>query len=124
MAEKLTIVTPQFERPKGWPAPASPPADRAAFDALSTLDRTALLELGLCPWADATAEGEDAEGGGVATRTLWLFPSEWYHAIPNGFPIVNIFFARTTFERGVTDDDIRFGALAFGIIGALNAKTP
>jgi hypothetical protein len=47
---------------------------------------------------------------------LGEFPAEWYDHIPEGFEIVTINGAMKPFERGVTDDDRRFGLLAFGIV--------
>ena len=56
-----------------------------------------------------------------ATHELWLLPAEWYDAIPNGFPVTDIFGCIEQFERGKTDDDRRFGLLAFGVMLPLPA---
>ena len=108
--EPVSIVTPQFEREPGQP-PATPPAD---WEALRTLDVQALKELGMRPWGcpEDAAGNEHPEAG-----CLWLFPGEWYPAIPNGFEIVDINFNAEVFVRGRTDDDIRFGCLSFGVLG-------
>lgn len=111
---EIAIVTPQFTRLKNDPIPAAPPADRAAWDALYTLDVIALREMGLGRWNDPTnPDLDDAAFGG---RTLMLFPGEWYSSIPEGFTIFSIVGPITSFKPGVTDDDIRFGYLAYGVL--------
>lgn len=107
----MKFILPQFTRPDGEPGPAAPPADREAFDALSTLPDTALEELGLRPWGREFEHDDGTETG----RTLWLFPGEWYSAIPAGLPVVDINFRVRAFAPGKTDNDIRFGCLAYGI---------
>lgn len=44
-----------------------------------------------------------------------LFPGEWYHCIPNGFMVTGLYGEEYPFEKNKTDDDIRFGCLAYGI---------
>lgn len=111
MPEKLTIVTPQFEREPGAPTPAPAPSD---WDGLKEMDVTALRELGCRRWNDPSLaeDGDEVFGG----KTLMLFPGEWYRHIPEGFPIVGISGEREHFEPGVADDDIRFGCLPYGIL--------
>jgi len=109
--EEVQVLTPQFTRPDGEPAPASPPADREAFEALATLPDSALKELGLRAWGREFEHDDGTETGPM----LWLFPGEWYSSIPEGFPVVDIFFREAAFARGKTDNDVRFGCLAFGI---------
>jgi hypothetical protein len=70
-----------------------------AFAALFSLPKQKLIELGLGNW----------------NGKLMLFPKEWYNAIPKDFPIESINGEIEPFEPGVTDDDIRFGYLAYGI---------
>lgn len=77
------------------------PLNLAEFDALRGKSREQLIELGLRPW--------DESG-------LLLFPVEWYPLIPAGFEVVDIFGNVERFEPGKTDDDCRFGVLAFGIV--------
>ena len=73
-----------------------------------------LFELGLRRWDEPNEHGQ----------TLWLFPREWYGAIPDGTPIVDIFYNRETFKRGETDDDYRGGMLSFGILVPPKAPNP
>jgi len=109
--EPVTVTTPQFERRPGDPKPMPPPAD---FTKLTSLTRAQLMTLGMRPWARKPLAGEDEDE--ATGLTLWLFPGEWYSAIPAGLPIVDIFFTEKVFEPGKTDDDIRFGMLGFGIL--------
>ncbi len=110
--DTIEVVTPQFTRPASDPGPASPPADMDAWKALPRLPETALRELGLRPWGREHEHDDGTESG----RMLWMFPGEWYNAIPNGLPVVDIFFREETFICGVTDNDIRFGCLAYGVL--------
>lgn len=47
---------------------------------------------------------------------ILLFPNEWYNAIPNGFKVTGLSGEQYPFKKGDTDDDIRFGCLAYGIL--------
>jgi hypothetical protein len=80
----------------------TPPDAPKSFDRLRTMTRAELHRWGLRMWSE--------ESG------LMLFPAEWYDRIPEGFEIVTINEVTKRFERGVTDDDRRFGLLAFGIV--------
>lgn len=53
---------------------------------------------------------------------VWLFPSEWYNSIPNGFKLISISGENHLFEKGKTDDDRRFGCLAYGILRKPKSK--
>lgn len=46
----------------------------------------------------------------------YLFPGEWYDYIPEGFEVINISGETERFKRGETDDDKRYGCLAYGFI--------
>lgn len=46
---------------------------------------------------------------------ILLFPCEWYDIIPNGFTVTGLSGESYLFEKGVSDDDKRFGCLAYGI---------
>lgn len=105
---EVVLMTPQFERPKNEPAPCSYPG----HDVLASLQRASVAELpefGLCPWNDP-AERQFGD------RTLWLLPGEWYSRLPAGFAFTTIMGREEVFDPGVTDDDIRFGCLAYGIL--------
>lgn len=79
-----------------------PPDAPKSFERLRTMTRTELHRWGLRMWSE--------ESG------LMLFPAEWYDAIPEGFEVVTISGRTLVFERGVTDDDRRYGLLSFGIV--------
>ena len=100
--EKPEIMTPQFTRTDGLTVPV-PIID---FTKLSTLSEETLKAIGCQKWDEPNAAGD----------VLWLFPYEWYDHIPNGLEIVDINFEKETFEGGKTDNDTRFGALAFGFM--------
>lgn len=66
-----------------------------------------LYGLGLTPWGKE--DGSDKE--------LWLFPQAFYAHIPAGFPLVFISWKRGEFMPHQTDDDTRYGYLAYGVLG-------
>lgn len=47
---------------------------------------------------------------------IWLIPGEWYDYIPDGYLLTDICGRQEPFKRGKTDNDIRFGCLAYGIL--------
>ena len=67
-------------------------------------------ELGLRPWG--TVDDSDIESG----PCLWILPGEWYDELPEGYEFVSILGEVVKFEAGVSDDDIRFGLLPYGIL--------
>jgi len=97
--EEIRVTTPQFERVNGKKVYYYPQTAEE-FDALKQAPADILLDMGLRRW-----EGEH-----------WLYPGEWYDCIPESYEVVDIFGVVEQFERGVTDDDIRFGCLAYGFI--------
>jgi hypothetical protein len=46
---------------------------------------------------------------------ILLFPSELYNIIPDKFSVTGLSGESYPFEKGVTDDDTRFGCLAYGV---------
>jgi hypothetical protein len=46
---------------------------------------------------------------------ILLFPSEWYNIIPDKFSVTGLSGESYQFQKGVSDDDTRFGCLAYGI---------
>ncbi len=101
--DTLQIVTPQFTRTNGivvtWV-----PKTVEEYEFLKLLKPDNLIRIGCQRWSS-----DDLE-------THWLYPSEWYHHIPDGFPITSICGETKPFVSGETSDDIRFGALAYGFI--------
>lgn len=95
--DTIQIVTPQFNRIDGRVISYFPRTVEE-FDALKKLDDKALRAIGCGVWD----EGH------------YLFPHEWYWNIPNGYLVVDINDEIEAFVPGQTDDDKRFGCLAFG----------
>lgn len=108
------VSSPVFREP-GYPDPAGAPFDAEAWASLSAMAPAALRELGLRPWNDP-ADPEDDDGRNFGGGVLWLIPGEWYRHIPEGMALTCINGERTTFCTGETDNDIRFGCLAYGIV--------
>ena len=97
------FVTPQFHRVDGL-AVSAPDLTTEEWSNLGKLPLARVRQMGCQIWK------EDAKG------IHWLFPGQWYPYIPNGTKIVSICGDEKSFVRGTTDDDIRFGALAYGFI--------
>ena len=100
----VNVTTPQFERTDGL-RPIENPSE--LFHSLHTLPKETLLKLGMQPWGD---------------YGLWLFPYQWYKHIPAGFKILDICGKEEEFAPGETDDDMRFGALSYGIVPEFERK--
>lgn len=97
--EAVQCILPQFDRTDGKTISIGPP-DAAWLDTLKKAPKKVLADLGLQCW----------------DKNLWLFPAEWYDHIPEGYEIVNINFKTEPFRKGQTDDDRRFGCLAYGMV--------
>jgi len=97
--EEVRCITPQFERVDGKQIMYIPKTCEE-FDGLKKAPDDILVEIGMQKWDE----------------TLWLFPHEWYDAIPSGYLVTDINGGVEPFVHGKTDDDIRFGALAFGFV--------
>jgi len=91
------IITPQFERTNGI-APVIPDGGAKFFDILKGLKPETLKAIGMQKW----------------DKGHWLYPSEWYGFIPHGYIVTDINGKDEPFIPGETDDDIRFGCLAYG----------
>lgn len=98
--EAVNIVTPQFNRMDGLQVPM-PQVD---FAKLPTMPEETLKAIGCQKWDEPDSAG----------NVLWLFPAEWYEHIPDGTRIISIGGEHELFKRGETDNDRRFGALAYG----------
>lgn len=98
--DKVTITGPQFDRTDGLAVPL-PVFD---FSKLCGLSEETLRAVGCQKWDEPDEHGE----------VLWLYPAEWYGHIPDGTLVTDINGGTESFKRGKTDDDRRFGALAYG----------
>jgi bifunctional DNA-binding transcriptional regulator/antitoxin component of YhaV-PrlF toxin-antitoxin module len=99
--EQVEIITPQFERTDGVVVRYCPHTFEE-YAALPTYSEATLKKMGCGKW--------DSKNG----ITHWLFPWEWYNYIPEGLEILSISGRREQFKPGITDDDKRFGCLAYG----------
>lgn len=100
--EAVEIITPQFTRTDG----IVPPVPQINWTELATMAPATLKQMGCCPWDEPDAKGQ----------VLWLLPGEWYDFVPEGFPLTCIDGTTEPFKRGETDDDTRFGCLAYGVM--------
>jgi hypothetical protein len=129
--EDVEVETPQFHRLASDAPPMLPPSetDVSAWLAFLKTPREDLRAWGCRPFCGFTgiaptdsrvrsteAQFWEVEDGESATHELWLFPGEWYSMIPNGFPLVDINGVNELFIQGQTDDDIRCGCLAYGVM--------
>jgi len=60
--------------------------------------------------------GDDPVEKMEVDHDIILLPGEWYNSIPEGFKLYSITGREERFKKGVTDDDQRFGCLAYGIL--------
>jgi len=97
--DTIEIAAPQFTRTPDMPASACPPGSSVEWSDLKKMTVKQLKELGCGNW-----DGR-----------LMLFPGEWYHHIPAGYEVEGISGNKEAFIAGVTDDDIRFGCLPYGV---------
>jgi len=99
----ITITPPQFERVDGLEVPHAL-FSKKGFEALKHKSEDELRALGCQIW--------DENGDTIH----WLYPSEWFKLIPEELEIITISNKIEKFDIHNTDDDMRFGALAFGFI--------
>jgi hypothetical protein len=127
--EDVEVATPTFNRPSNWIPAMLPPDTPENWRQLQRLTADQLHAWGcrrFSPYRDTPPPNERAshkdawfwevESREEATHELWLFPAEWYDSIPNGFPLTCIDGCIESFIRGKTDDDRRFGLLAYGLM--------
>lgn len=102
------INSGRFERPDERDIRYEPPEE--LFEILHTLEDEELKELGLQKWSEVKNKEQQEEA-------LWLFPHQWYDHIPEGMEVTTIVQEDSTeeFSKETHSDDIRFGALAYGI---------
>lgn len=105
--DTLNISTPQFTRTDGRSITYMP-TTAEEYTALKNMEPENLKKVGCQIW--------NKENG----KTHWLYPAEWYKHIPEDTEIFNIFGKTERFLLGKTDDDMRYGALAYGFIQRLN----
>jgi uncharacterized cupin superfamily protein len=101
--EPIKFMTPQFDRVDNANV-YSAPKTLEEYASLTKKSKEELKAMGCGIW--------DVEDN----KTHWLYPHEWYNQIPNGLEITDISGKVEKFEKGVTDDDKRFGMLPYGFI--------
>lgn len=109
--EKVNIMTPQFEREYELEIKFIPKGSDEINALISSAPKDVLIKMGVRPWQKWPNENYLKEN-----EVHYLFPGEWYKHIPDGFEIVSISGNKEKFVQGETDDDIRFGCLAYGFI--------
>ncbi len=95
--EAAQFLTPQFERTDRLTPVANP---HSLFSLLHAMPEKTLRAVGMQNWDDR----------------LWLFPYQWFNAIPKGFQVECISGQKSKWDAETHDDDMRFGALAYGIV--------
>lgn len=105
--DTVNIMQPQFKRTDGRVIQYIPKLERE-YRALPLMHPENLKKIGCQIW--------NSENG----KTHWLYPAEWYEHIPAGLEVFGICGDTKIFEPGVTDDDRRFGALAYGFVQTVN----
>gem|GEM_PF-2932992 len=100
--EEVVVTTPQFTRTPGMPAPKEVPRD---WESLRSGPSSRLKAMGLGTWACRRSD----------KTALMLFPGEWFGHIPDGFEVESISGHIKPFVASRSDDDIRFGRLAYGV---------
>lgn len=95
--QAVQFISPQFERTDGLVPVANP---HGWFSLLHAMPEKTLRAIGMQPW-----DGR-----------LWLFPYEWFNAIPKGFPVQSINGKHSKWDAETHSDDKRCGALAYGIV--------
>lgn len=158
--EKITIITPQFERTGKLDFEHKPSNDEEFYAVIEKAPVDILKGYGFGKWStmnDCIKENVEKEpienitipvfnmedlgdvlsGDKVTTDTMMemdltpkeqrptvlldidedilLFPAEWYDIIPDGFMVTGLYGETYSFQKGKTDDDRRFGCLAYGI---------
>lgn len=103
--DEVRVLLPQFERLDGKTITYVPITVKE-YDALKSAPAAILKDIDVGYW------DED----------IWLYPAEWYDYIPEGYEIVDIMGNTEKFQKGVTDDDRRFGYLAYGFRNAIASK--
>lgn len=101
--DEIVFTGPQFERTDGVTV-AAPPKTIQEWAELPKLSSEKIREMGIGVW--------EKENG----MTHYLFPKEWFNYIPQGLLCTFISGEIEPFDKATTDDDYRFGCLAFGFI--------
>lgn len=124
--EKIKIITPQFERPWERDNDFIPANEKEFLEVVDSAPKDILLKMGFALWDTMFNIREETKGALKRERSrpilfkeydeeILLIPGEWYNIIPDGFVVTDIFGINEKFVKGRSDNDIRFGALPYGI---------
>ena len=98
---EIVMIGPQFEREDGLTVAAP----SCSFEELREKSAEDLLQMGCGVWDEPDENG----------KVLMLFPKEWYSLIPAGYSVEVISGETESFQPDITDNDYRFGCLAYGV---------
>jgi len=145
LGDEIEIITPQFDRKKELAYKFVPQNDEQFYSIIKDAPMKILKGLGFGKWETMNNiitenKGRNASQivnipiinsqdtcsidigiGNCPTELLLtdedilLFPAEWYGIIPDGFIVTGLNSESYPFQKNKTDDDRRFGCLAYGI---------
>ena len=107
--DSITFISPQFDRMDGRMVTYLPDTAEE-YEALKLMNAGNLKKVGCQIW-------DDNDG-----QITWLYPAEWYDHIPDGTEVVSISGDVKIFKKGETDNDKRYGALAYGFLSESQRK--
>lgn len=80
------------------------PKEKRDFHLLRKMKQADLQKLGMQMWEIKNQ------------KALFLFPVQWYDAIPDGFTVYDIFGEREKFNKQTHKKEQRFGCLPYGMM--------
>lgn len=99
----INIITPTFERTDGKEIKYFP-CTVQEYEALPKMDEKTLIDIGCQMWDEKD------------NMIHWLYPAQWFEFIPEGFEVYTIGERYVKFNKNTSDNDTRFGALAYGFL--------
>ncbi len=99
--DKINICTPQFERCDGV---VGVDPSTVVWNNVRSYDHDTLVKMGFGVW-----EKDEA-------KVHYLIPHSWYDFVPDGWPLLCIDGEESLFKKGETDDDQRYGMIAYGFV--------
>lgn len=118
-----SIMTPQFERTEKLEYNWIPENNEEFNKIIDKASMTILFGFGFRIWDtmnNIISENETSKELLKEDENVILFPGEWYNVIPEDFIVTDIFGEENPFKKNVSDDDIRFGCLAYGFRRKIN----
>ncbi len=145
IGDNIQIITPQFERTEPLAFEWNPRYEWQVIEVLRNAPWKVLKGLGFGKWSNMNeiiAKNKERRPRTVSIpfinkleesfifstgckdaptellevdEDVILFPGEWYNLIPDGIMVTGLYGNQYPFKKGESDDDIRFGCLAYGI---------